>query len=91
MFMNHKAEFACETRNAPTFSWRLNGTFLGQLNPMLRVDLDLYQETVGANEMYSLTIPARAEYNGTVVQCVVSVPGGAFRESENASLVIQGN
>ena len=90
MFTEREAEFTCETRNAPAFTWRVNGTFLGQLDPSLRADLDTYQETVGDSELYTLTIPARAEYNGTVVQGVASVPGGDFRESGNATLMIQG-
>ena len=88
VFTDSGAEFVCEARNAPAFTWRVNGTFLGQLDPSLRADLDTDQETVGDNELYTLTIPARAEYNGTVVQCVVF--GGEFRESGNATLTIQG-
>ena len=91
VFIDSEAKFTCEIRYAPSFTWRVNGTFFSQLNPSLRADLDTAQETVGDNEMYTLMIPARAEYNGTVVQCIGSVPGRTFRESENASLVIQGN
>ena len=40
--------------------------------------------------MESLTIPARAEYNGTRVQCFVGIFGGSSDESENATLEIQG-
>ena len=90
VFTDSEAEFMCETRNAPSFAWRVNGTFLSQLDPSLRADLDTDQETVGDIELYTLTIPARAEYNGTVVQCVASVPGGEFRQSGNATLMIQG-
>jgi len=54
----------------------VNGTFLGQLDPSIRADLDRKEETVGDIELYTLTIPARAEYNRTVVQGVVVVPGG---------------
>ena len=90
MFTESVAEFICETRNAPSFGWRVNGTFLSQLDPSLRADLDTGQETVGDIEQYTLTIIARAEYNGTVIQCVAAVPGGDFRESGNATLMIQG-
>ena len=90
MFTESEAEFTCRTRNAPFFAWRVNGTFLGQLDPSLRADLDTDRETVGDTEQYTLTIPARAKYNGTVVQGVASVPGGDFRESRNATLMIQG-
>ena len=90
MFIESEAEFTCRTRNAPGFAWRVNGTFLNLLDDSLRADLDTDRETVGDTELYTLTIPARAEYNGTVVQCVASVPGGEFRESGNATLMIQG-
>ena len=90
VFTESEAEFTCETRNAPAFSWRVNGTFLGQLDPSLRAELDTDQETVGNIDRHTLTITARAEYDGTVVQCVASVPGGDFRESRNATLMIQG-
>ena len=90
MFGKSTAEFTCGTRNAPSFAWRVNGTFLSQLDPSLRADLDPDQETVGDIDQHTLTIPARAKYNGTVVQCVAGVFGGAFRESGNATLMIQG-
>jgi len=90
VFTESEAEFTCVTRNAPSFTWRVNGTFLRLLDDSLRADLDTDQETLGDREQYTLTIPARAEYNGTVVQGVASVPGGEFRESESATLMIQG-
>ena len=90
VFTDSETEFTCGTRSAPFFAWRVNGTFLSQLDPSFRVDLDTDQETVGDIDRHTLTIPARAEYNGTVVQGVASVPGGDFRESGNATLMIQG-
>ena len=91
VFTDSEAEFTCRSRNAPSFSWRVNGTFLNQLDPSIHADLDTDQDTVGDIELYTLTITARAEYNGTVVQCVAAVFGGDFRESGNATLMIQGN
>ena len=90
MFTDSTAEFTCGSRNAPSFAWRVNGTFLSQLDPSLRADLDTDQETVGDIDRHTVTITARAEYNGTVVQGVASVPGGEFRESRNATLMNQG-
>ena len=90
MFTDSEAKFTCGTRNTPSFAWRVNGTFFSLLDPSLRADLDPDQEAVGDIDRHTLTIPARAEYNGTVVQCVASVPRGEFRESGNATLMIQG-
>ena len=91
VFTHSEAEFTCETRNAPSFAWQVNGIFLRQLDPSLHADLDTDDKRIGDIVQNTLTIPARAEYNGTVVQCVASVPGGDFRESGNATLMIQGN
>ena len=90
VFTDSEAQFTCETRNAPSLAWRVNGLFLHELDPSLQTDLDTDQETVGDSGLYTITIPARAEYNGTVVQVIASVPGGEFRESGNATLMIQG-
>ena len=40
--------------------------------------------------MENLTIPARAEYNGTKLQCLVLKFGGGLAESENVTLTVQG-
>ena len=90
MFGNSRAEFTCLTRSAPSLAWLVNGLFFHELDPSLQADLDTDQETVEDSGLYTLTITARAEYNGTVVQCVVFGLGGAFRESGNATLMIQG-
>ena len=44
----------------------------------LRVVLVSDQEIVGDIELYTLTIPARAEYNRTVVQCATGDFTGAL-------------
>ena len=69
----------------------MNGTAYNNLPPALRDDLDADLETVGGNNVFTLTIPGRAEYNETVVQCVVGDAGGGAIESANATLMIQGN
>ena len=40
--------------------------------------------------MENLTIAARAEFNGTRVQCFVGIFGGSTVQSNNATLSIQG-
>ena len=91
MFLDHTAVFTCVTRGADYGYWRVNGTAYNNLPPELRNDLDADQETVGDNEVYILTIPGRAEYNETVVQCVAGDAGGGSIESANATLRVQGN
>ena len=89
MFTDGEAKFTCETRQAQV-SWHVNGTAFIQLDPSIRADLDINNEVVEESDVYTLTIPARAEYNGTVVQCVAGVVGGASTESRNVTLMIQG-
>ena len=59
----------------------MNGTGLSSLPFEIRDDLDTDQDIVGDGEVFILTIPGRAEYNGTRVQCVVR-GGDGSRESE---------
>ena len=83
VFINKTAVFTCVIHGP--YYWRVNGTSLGRLPSDISDDLGTYQET-DDNEKIILTIPGRAEYNGTRVQCVVV--GG--NDSENVTLTIQG-
>ena len=90
VFLDHSAVFVCGTRDALYGYWRVNGTAYNYLPPAIRADLDADQETVGDIEVYTLTIPGRAEYNGTEVQCVAGDDGGGTIESAIATLKVQG-
>ena len=91
VFLGHTAEFICGTRGANYAFWRVNGTSYNDLPPELRDDLVPGRETVGVNEVYTLTIPGRAEYNETVVQCKAGDSGNGSIESANTTLKVQGN
>ena len=67
----------------------MNGTAYNNLPPAIRDDLDTDQESVGSIEIYTLTIPGRAEYNETAVQCVAGDGGGGTIESTIATLKVQ--
>ena len=92
-FLDKSAVFKCETTGGST-SWYVNGTLLETLPPNVQRDL---LEPPGINtpdgtRLENLTIPARAEYNGTRVQCVVFTADGLTAiESESATFRIQGN
>ena len=90
VFTDSVAEFTCETSNALLFSWIVNGMYFNQLEAAVRDDLNRGQMEVEGNELYTLNITSRAEYNGTVVQCVASRYNQHIT-SENATLVLQGN
>ena len=82
--------FTCETDDG--FSgWRINGTLLQDLPPEIESDVDVSEtNTARGTRVENLTIPARAEYNGTRVQCLAVSLTGSSAESENATLKIQG-
>ena len=79
-FLNREAIFTCVTRDAATH-WIVNGT---ELPSPLYEDLRTNSTTFGEIRLFELTIPARAEYNGTRVQCVNG------ETSDEVTLTIQG-
>ena len=81
--------FTCEVLTLlelSRFSWMLNGTLLYDLPPG---DWSL---TFTAAWTIELSIIARAEYNGTIVECltVLWIGRQLIVETENATLNIQG-
>ena len=84
--------FTCETDSAYFTIWRLNGTSYTDLPQKIQYDLNFDQEGAEGNNsaLHTLTIKARAVYNGTKVQCVTGDFGGIPVESENVTLTIQG-
>lgn len=70
-------------------SWKVNGTALSDLN---NPDVGSLHTSTGTDMIVcTLEILGKRKYNGTVVQCVASVPGNGSRESQNATILIQGN
>ena len=90
VFLNRSAVFTCETRGGTTL-WRVNGTQRETLLPDIRIDLVVSEITTPeGHSVQTLTIPARAQYNGTKVQCLSLIIDGSRAESDNATLTIQG-
>ena len=89
VFLNQSAVFTCETDDG-TLSWIVNGTQRETLSDEIISNL-VISRTVndGGRTEQDLTIPARAEYNGTRVQCLVLSLSGSD-QSENATMIIQG-
>ena len=92
VFLMQQADFTCETDHGFP-SWRINGTLLHEVSPELRSNLTVDEiNTPMGTTVERLIIPAREEYNGTNIKClVVSSDGGSLVESENVTLKIQGN
>ena len=85
VFLDQTAVFRCEVTGGD-ISWRVNGKPTTEETSIARDDLDVDSEN--GNPLVILTIIARAEYNGTTVQCVVN--SGFSDLSEIALLSIQG-
>ena len=81
--------FTCEAVGG-TLGWIVNGTQREVHPPEIRRDL-VVSETItdDGTTLENLTIPARAEYNETRVQCAVFTFGGS-NQSEIATMTIQG-
>ena len=81
--------FTCETVGG-VLGWIVNGKQRDVHSEEIRSDLIISEiPTEGDSKRETLTIPARAEYNGTRVQCAVFTFGGSAL-SDNATMTIQG-
>ena len=90
VLLGQSAVFTCKTVGG-TLVWVVNGTQRDVHPPEIRRDL-VESETITDDDttLENLTIPARSEYNGTRVQCFVTIIGGSTAQSNNATLRIQG-
>ena len=82
-----EAVFGCLYPGAFTYSWTINGTSVSNYSS----DIDSNPPSGGSQA--SLNIPARPEYNNTVVQCRAVVVVGGRPElvlSDNATLTVYG-
>ena len=88
-FLDQSAVFTCEVVGG-TLVWVVNGTQREVHPAEIRRDL-VVSEIITDDDttLETLTIPARAEYNGTRVQCAVLTFGGSD-QSDDATMTIQG-
>ena len=84
------AFFSCNTRDSSSTHWRLNETDYDDLPSQLQDDLTIHILSASVSVVLQLSIPARAEYNGTRVQCVAESDDGHSIVSDTATLTIQG-
>ena len=84
------AFFLCSTRDSSTSHWRLNETDYDDLPSQIQDDLVNSTIPNPLSVLLQLIVPARAEYNGTRVQCVAESDDGHSVVSDNATLTIQG-
>ena len=89
VFLDQSAVFICETVGGALL-WIVNGTQRELLSDDIHRDLTVSESVIdGGRTVQELTIPAKAEYNGTRIQCVIFSLSGSD-QSENATLLIQG-
>ncbi|XP_064392483.1 uncharacterized protein LOC135340097 isoform X2 [Halichondria panicea] len=81
------AVFECLYPGAVSHSWGINGTFPAD-DEFPHIFNFTRTQPSGDTPAATLTIPATAHYNNTVVQCEVVVRGVGFRLTENATLTI---
>ena len=79
-----EAVFECLHPGAISYGWAINGAFLLDFPPGVRIGTSINPA--------SLIISVSPEYNNVVIQCVASVPGlmGGFLPSVNATLTVYG-
>ena len=82
--------FLCSTRDSSTAHWRLNESDYDDLPSQLQHDLVIDIASTVNSQLLDVTIPARAEYNGTRVQCVAESDDGHSVVSDTVTLTIQG-
>ena len=90
VFINMTGKFSCEASGGEYIVWRVNGTSFYDLPSETQDDLDINPVGVIFSGLSTLTITAKAVYNGTTVQCVTGMIGGIAARSENVTLTIQG-
>ena len=90
VFLNETAVFTCETINGVP-AWRVNGTILQRLPSEIRSDIKVSENnTAEGISTVNMAIPAKAEYNGTIVQCVILSVEETAVLSDKVLLNIQG-
>jgi len=63
--------FRCRIQNANAVTWRVNGRFLSQDDPVIVPDILPTQDGF----LYTLRIPTTDEYNNTIVVCAAFIYG----------------
>ena len=90
VFLDEEAFFVCVTRNSFSSYWRLNGVDYVNLTSDILDDLNITSIPSGSTVTLHLFIIAKAEHDGTIVQCVAESNNGGRAVSDPATLFIQG-
>ena len=94
VYSDNTKEFTCHTRNADYVQWKLNGTIAGaNTSPVRSNDVSVSSDgAIASGSITTLTIKARLEYHGLVIECVAVMVDVdiVMRMSKNATLMVQG-
>ena len=83
-----EAVFRCRHPTADIIKWRVNGSLVERNSTDITL-ATVYDSAGTANQMvYTLTIIARAEYNGSMVVCVAQFDEGASDEQTQPALLL---
>ena len=86
VFIGEETVFRCHHSTADVIAWRVNGSSVGR-NPPTDITPSTNRDD-DDNLVYTLTIIARPEYNGTVVECVAVFLDGSSTEVSPTALLL---
>ncbi len=81
--------FLCQSINSggiQQFKWLVNGTRLKDLNQTERIRTSDLNQNIGFLNFNNIPV----EYNGTTIQCIVTLTSGEVISSSNTELLVQG-
>ena len=81
-----EAVFRCRHSTADIIRWRVNGILLSR-NPPTGITVGIITE--GSNQVDTLTIVARLDYNGTTIVCEVQFFDGSPDETSQPPAVLR--
>ena len=77
------AKFRCRHKSADSLGWRVNGSQVQQFP-----DINTTSIRENAALLSTLTIPARSQYNKTMVECLAFLDGSPTERTPPATLIL---
>ena len=92
VYLGQTAVFMCEyTDTQFTLLWEVDGVETSNLPPELQNEIEFFHaRIVGSIEQSGLRVPARLEFNETMIQCFILADNNVRIRSDTATLLIQG-
>ena len=92
VYLDQTAEFICEYRDTQYIPvWEMDGVETADLPFELQNEIEFFHAgIVGSRERSGLRVPARLEFNETMIQCYILADNNVRIRSNTATLLIQG-